>query len=71
MKYSALFVILLALPGCARSITYTYYAGSADPASFSREAEQECSKYAMKSIFVGSGLAGFGRSSQTYQCIPN
>ena len=73
MKYLfSLFSVaaLLACEGCARSITYVYYPGVANTAAFSHDAEVQCGKYGMNSIFRGNGFSDFGRTTQTYECIP-
>jgi hypothetical protein len=61
---------LLACAGCGRSITYVYYPGVAHPETFPRDAEVQCAKYGMNSIFRGNGFSDFGRTTQTYECIP-
>jgi hypothetical protein len=61
---------LLACAGCARSITYVYYPGVAHSETFPRDAEVQCAKYGMNSIFRGNGFSDFGRTTQTYECIP-
>jgi hypothetical protein len=71
MKYLFGLAILLVCSGCAtRSITFIYYPLVANPEAFDRDAEKECAKYEMKPILMGEGLAGFGRSSKMYQCVP-
>jgi hypothetical protein len=61
---------LLACAGCARSITYVYYPGVAHSETFPRDAEVQCAKYGMNSIFRGNGFSDFGRTTQIYECIP-
>ena len=71
MKYLFSLVALLACAGCARSITYTYYPGIADLAAISRDAHKECAKYGMKPIlFRGNVFTDFGRTTQTWECVP-
>ena len=71
MKYLFSLAALLACAGCARSITYTSYPGVANSAAIPRDAHKECAKYGMKPIlFRGNGFTDFGRTTQTWECVP-